>query len=174
MGGLTAFASTAMQAFSLANTIAKGVSDYRTDSGYDAYKEAKKKNAIEMAALEQKTKLEKEQNQLQKEQADQDRMQKLRAAIAQQRAIYGANGVGSGAGSSQAYLLGLVKDAEEDSDALSYATQLKNRILDNAYNERKSLNTLALTQARDKNSLNKVTALYNGTNDGLGLLTDIF
>lgn len=174
MGGLTAFASTAMQAFSLANTIAKGASNYRTDSGYDAYKEASKKNAIEMAALAQKTKLEKEQNELQRAQTEQDRLQKLRAAIAQQRAIFGASGVGSGAGSSQAYLLGLVKDAEDDNDALSYATQLKSRILDKAYNERKSLNTLALTQAREKNSLNKVTALYNGVNDGLGALTSLF
>jgi CRISPR/Cas system CSM-associated protein Csm2 small subunit len=56
-----------------------------------------------------------------------------------------------------------VKDAEDDNDALSYASQLKSRILDNAYNERKNLNTLALTQARERNKLNSVTALYDNT-----------
>lgn len=163
MAGFTSIASTAMQAFSLANTIAKGIGDYRDDSGQAAYENMRRQSEIQLAGLQQKQTIERQQIALDKEKADQDRARKLRSAIATQRAAYGAGGVGSSSGSSQAYLLGLIGDAEEEGRTASAAADLRNRILDNTYNTQQSLNMLTLTQMKERNRLRGVTALYDNT-----------
>lgn len=163
MAGFTSIASTAIQAFSVANTIAKGISDYRDDSGRDAYENMRRQSEIQLAGLQQKQAIERQQIALDKERADADRARKLRAAIAAQKAAYGAGGVGSESGSSQAYLLGLIGDAEEEGRTASGAAELRNRILDNNYNTQKSLNMLTLTQMKERNRLKSITALYDNT-----------
>ena len=161
MGGLTSFASTAMQALSLASSIAGTVDQYRDDSGQRKYEEEKQKHAIAMAGLQQETALKKEQNRLALQAEDADRLRRLRAEIAKQRAIYGASGIGSGGGSSQAYLLGLVDSSDEEARETSVATAIRNRILDSEYTSKSLLSALDVTQAKEKKNLKQVTALYN-------------
>jgi hypothetical protein len=161
MGGFTSLASTAMQALSLANTAVKGIDAYRDDSGTRAYQQAKQQSALGLATLQEKTALQKEQNRLVLEQDSVERQERLRAALAKQRALYGGRGVGSDGGSSQAYLLGLVGKNEDESNAASETTLMRNKILDQEYDGAKARNMLELTQMKEKSKLKKAAAAYN-------------
>jgi len=162
MGGLTSFASTAMSALSLANTVAKGISSYREQSGLQQYEDNREEGALRLAALQQSNALEKEQNRINREAQEQERINKIRRLMAEQRARFGASGISSGDGSSQAVLYGLLEQSDEEAEKRDEAYTLKNRILDQNYAKEQSLNTLALTQAKERNNLKKVSALYNG------------
>ena len=160
MGGFSSFASTAFQALSVAGSIAGAVDKYQNDSGLRAYEEEKRRYKITMDALQKEEALKKEQNSLSLQQAEDDRQGRLRAAIARQRAAFGASGVGSGTGSSQAYLLGLADDSQEEGRQLSQAAEIKNRILEQEYNARQSLNMLELANARERKKLKQISALF--------------
>ncbi|PZQ48714.1 MAG: hypothetical protein DI551_01120 [Micavibrio aeruginosavorus] len=167
MGGLTSIASTAVQALSLANSVVQGVDRYQDKSGQRAYEEAKQTSALQLKTLQQQNALEKEQNRIAQEAAEQDRLSKLRKVMAEQKARFGANGVSSSDGSSRAVLYGLLSESDEDQDSINQSYAIRNSILDQNYNSQKALNTLQLTQLKERSSLKKATALYNG-------LTDIF
>ena len=158
MAGFTSFASTAMQLFSVANAIASNTEKYTNQTGIREHE----KNTLALQGLAQTTALEKEQNRQKLAQDEADRQDRLRAAVAKQKALFGANGVGSGAASSQAYLLGLAENSEEEGRALSESATMRNRILDQEYANKKSINMLEATQLKQKQKLNGVTALYNG------------
>lgn len=158
MAGFTSFASTAMQLLSVANGLAGTAERYNDQTGIRQYE----KNKLELQGLAQKTALEKEQNKQRLAQDEAERQNRLRTAVAKQKVLFGSSGVGSGAGSSQAYLLGMAENSEEEGRVLSEAATLRNRILDQEYANKKSINMLEATQIKQKQKLNGVTALYNG------------
>ncbi len=161
MGGFSAFATTALQALSLANTIAGGVDSYRKDSGLREYQQAKERSALELANLRAESELEKQKLSMQQESANEERRQKLRAALASKRAIFGAQGIGSGSGSAQAYLMGLVDESGDEQVREEAYTSLSKRIIDENYSQQQAVNTLKLTQIKEKNKIKRVNALYD-------------
>ncbi len=162
MAGFTSFASTAMQALSLVNTVAKGVNSYREESGSREYEETKQENALRLAAIQQGNTLQKEQSRIDRELQEQDRLNRVRRLMAEQRAKFAGRGIASGDGSSQAVLYGLLEESDKESENRGEAYRIKNTILDQNYNAAQSINTLMLSQMKERNKLNKVSALYNG------------
>ena len=85
--------------------------------------------------------------------AESERLQTLRRAVARQRARFGAQGIGSGGGSSEAVLLGFFEESEQE--------KLKREQLDNLRNQserldvegRHSLNLLELTSQAERRNL---------------------
>ena len=85
--------------------------------------------------------------------AESERLQTLRRAVARQRARFGAQGVGNDGGSSEAVLLGLFEESEQE--------KLKREQLDNLRNQagrldvegRHSLNLLELTSQAERRNL---------------------
>ena len=79
MAGFTSFASTAMQALSVANTVAKGIDNYKEKSGMQDYEYLKRQSDLNLKTLQQENDLKKQEYD-QKLQADQD---KRRRAVLQ-------------------------------------------------------------------------------------------
>lgn len=170
MAGFTSFASTAMQVLSVANTVAKGIDSYKDNSGAREYEALKKQNAAQLEALQAN-------NALKKQAIDQDlrrdedrRRRAVLAAIAKQKAAFGASGIGAGGGSAQAYLLGLSDANEEITQDMTSAAAIQKNILDQNLKNQQRINTLALTEAREKSKLRRFTSLYDaaGGFGGLG------
>ncbi len=167
MGGLTSLASTAMSALSLANTALGAVNSYKKNSGQQDYEEARQKVALDNAALQREAALKKETYRIEQEANEQDRRNKIRKLMAEQRARYGSQGIGSGDGSSQARLYGLLNMSEDEQKREDEAYTIRNKIIDQGVGYDQSVNTLQLTQLKERNKMNRVGALYNS-------LTSIF
>lgn len=161
MGGLSSLATTALQTLSLANEVIGGIDSYQKKSGARAYQQAKEKDAMELAGLRAEADLQKEKIRQQLESDNEDRRQKLRAAIATKRAVFGAKGIGSASGSAQAYLLGLTEADEEEALREGEKASLASRIVDQKYDQKQAMSTLRLTQLKEQNKLKRVNALYD-------------
>ncbi len=85
----------------------------------------------------------------------QQRQDALRRAVARQRAAFGSQGVGSGAGSSQAVLLGLFEETDDDKRRREELDQLRFNSIDQNLAQRGALNVLQRTQLAERNALNK-------------------
>lgn len=168
MAGFTSFASTAMQVLSVANTVAKGIDSYKDNSGSREYENLKKQSAAQLQALQQNNTLKKQAIDLDLQVDEDKRRRAVLAAIAKQKAEFGAHGIGSGGGSAQAYLLGLSDENDEIGQNMTSAALIQKNILDQNLANQKRLNTLALTEAKEKGKLKRATSLYDTVSGGFG------
>jgi hypothetical protein len=158
MGGLTSVATTAIQALGAANSILGSVDRYNKDSGRQQYDQVKKQNEIAMKNAQEQAMLQKEELRLNAEKAESERRAALKRAVARQRAEFGASGVGSGAGSSQAVLLGLFDESDEDLKQREALDNLKSRAIDQNISQQQRINTLQLTQLKERDKIKWVTS----------------
>jgi len=156
-----------MSALSLANSAIGAVNSYKQNSGLQDYNETKQKIALDNAALQRDAALKKEAYRVEQEISEQDRRNKIRKLMAEQRARYGAQGIGSNDGSSQARLYGLLNMSEDEQKREDEAYTIRNKIIDQGLGHDQSVNTLQLTQLKERSKMNKIGALYNS-------LTSIF
>lgn len=171
MAGFTSFASSAMQILSVANTVAKGIDSYKDDSGLRDYKNLKRESDIRLQALQKEAELKKQNIDLDTS-ADQDKRRRaVMAAIAKQKAAFGASGIGSSGGSAQAYLLGLNEENDTITAEQNSAAAIQKKILDLSLQSQQRLNTLALTEAKEKGKIKRVTSLYDTVGGGLSGLS---
>ena len=101
------------------------------------------------AALEKQRRAEKRARDNQRRQAA------LRRAVARQRAQFGSSGVGSSGGSSEAVLLGLFDETEEDKAQRQRLDSLRNRALEQDQRQLRSRNVLEATQMAQRNQLRR-------------------
>lgn len=71
-------------------------------------------------------------------QDEEDRLATLRRAVASQRASYGASGISSASGSSEAVLLGLIEENEDESESSEAANVLKLQALDQGLSQQQA------------------------------------
>jgi len=93
--------------------------------------------------------------------AQETRKQALRRAVSRQRANFGAQGIGSGAGSSQAVLLGLFEETEAQKQRRTELDNLRLNAIDQGVSQRKSLNVLQRTQLQERQNINQISAGRN-------------
>ena len=108
---------------------------------------------LQLAQSRQDASLDRQKIALDSSQSEEKRRAALKRAVARQRASFGAQGVGAGAGSSQAVLLGLFDESE---DELRRRTELDNfrlGAIDQNLSQRGSLNVLQRTQLAERNKL---------------------
>ena len=162
MGAITPIASgltTIVGALNVANEI---VSSVQTLSGNDtsseelALKQLKEQQRLQQKQLAQQNALEREQVALQALQDEEDRRAALRRAVARQRASFGASGVSSGSGSSQAVLLGLVDETEDELAQREALDNLRSQALSLDEAQTRSLTLLQATQLSERNALNNL------------------
>lgn len=111
--------------------------------------------------------LQKEQIALSTAQDDKDRKAALKRAVARQRASFGSAGVGSAAGSSQAVLLGLFEESEDEQRKREALDALKLKSIDQDLEQTRALNVLQRAQLEEKNNLNNVST-------GIGVFGSLF
>lgn len=136
-----------------------------------AYKQAQenaqisaRQSALRELQLRQDAELQREKIALDTQQAEKDRKDALKRSVARQRAKFGAQGIGSGAGSSQAVLLGLTEESEEERASREALDSLKEKALDQKLEQANALNVLQRTQLQERSRVDGV----------FGVLNDIF
>lgn len=167
------------QGVSLASqALNNGVSSHQAQREQElALRQLQDQQKLQAQQLAQQTALDREQIAVRTKQAEQDRQRALKRAVAKQRANFGSQGVGSGPGSSQAVLLGLFDESEDDLKARLELDALRNKALDLGITQNSSLGLLQRTQLQEKQKLNKLSSVTDQVKSvfdlGLGTL-DIY
>lgn len=82
-----------------------------------------------------------------------ERQSALKRAVARQRASFGAQGISTGQGSSQAVLLGLFEETEDEKRRRDALDQIRLTSIDQDLGQRSSINVLQRTQLAERNDL---------------------
>lgn len=170
MGGLTSLAATAMQALSAANTLIGVVDNYRDQSGGQDYDFIKAQSELSLRNAREQAALQKEQLRLGAEQAETNRRAALRRAMAKQRAAYGASGLDSGSGSAQAVLLGMFDESDEELQQRNALDALKTAAIDQGVSQQQRINTLQLTQMKERDRLKNIGSTLQSARDIGGIV----
>ncbi|MGZ9109339.1 MAG: transporter [Micavibrio sp.] len=93
-------------------------------------------------------------------QADRNRRDALRRAIARQNAQIGAQGFSSSEGSGEAVLLGLFEESENERAARDKIDTLRTRAIDQDREEQSRINVLQRTQLQERQQLQRALADY--------------
>ncbi len=93
--------------------------------------------------------------------SEEARKKALRRAVARTRAKFGAQGIGSGAGSSQAVLLGMFEESDSEKAKREGLDNLRLNAIDSDLSQRKSLNVLQRTQLQERQRLGRISAGEN-------------
>ncbi len=120
-----------------------------------ALRQLQQRQRLNEQQLAQDSAFEREKLALESEEAERKRMNALRRAVARQRASFGASGIGSGAGSSEAVLLGLFEETDENRQERERIDNLRNRVIDENQGQQRSLNLLQESQLRQKQDLDR-------------------
>lgn len=172
MGGMTAFATQAFQVLGAVNTVLGAVDQFSKSSGKRDYTLQTMQNAETLRIAQENAAIKKDQIMLSAQMAEEERRNALRRAIAKQKAVYGAGGIDSTTGSAQALLLGRVAESEkvrQENDALD---ALRIGAANLGVDQQKRINTLQLTQLREKNKYNQITAGFEFANTIGAMLND--
>lgn len=177
MGSVVPVAFQALQAFQTISSVAQVV-----DRGSRVFSDdSRRANDLALAQLQQRQQLEarkaaednlreRQEIDAKAKEVDLKRRQALKRAVARQRAEFGSSGVSAGDGSSEAVLLGLFSESEEEKAASERLDNLRRQALDQNLENINRVNTLEYTQAKQRNRLkNKSSSL-----DDLSQLLQIF
>lgn len=102
--------------------------------------------------------LEREQIALNTAHTEEERRAALKRAVARQRANFGAQGVGSGGGSSQAVLLGLFDESDAERERREQMDNLRLRVMDEDLSQRRALNVLQRTQLAERGKIDRLSS----------------
>ncbi|MCB1682179.1 MAG: transporter [Rhodospirillales bacterium] len=120
-----------------------------------ALDQLKRQQALQQKQLEERTALEREQIAANARLSEEQRQQALRRAVARQRANFGSQGVGSASGSSQAVLLGLFNESDEERQRRQELDALRETALDQSVAQNRSINILQRTQLAERQRLSR-------------------
>lgn len=104
------------------------------------------------------------------EEVESKRRAALKRAVARQRAQFGGAGVSSSGGSSEAVLLGLFDESDEERATRERLDGIRLASIDDNLANRKSINTLQRTQLEQRQKLNALGKTRNAAQD----LVDLF
>lgn len=160
MGSVTSITSGLNSIVGTLNTVNQTVGLVNSLSGSDqstvALEQLQERQRLQEQQLAQQNALERERIAVQAAQDEEDRQKALRRAVSRQRASFGGSGVSSAGGSSQAVLLGLFDESEDELRQREELDSLRNRALDLEASQTRSLNLLQATQLEERNSLNRL------------------
>jgi len=165
MGALTPIATTLSTVVGTLNTVNQVVGTVQTLTGNSperqeqdlALKQLQERQSLNAAQRAQDNALQREQIALQSAQDEEDRRTALRRAVARQRASFGSSGISQGSGgSSQAVLLGLFDETENELADREALDNLRTRALELDQSQTNSLNLLQATQLRQRQDLNRL------------------
>jgi len=130
----------------------------RRQSQDQALEQLQERQALQQQQRAQDAALQKQQIALSSSQDEEKRKAALKRAVARQRASFGSQGVGSGAGSSQAVLLGMFEETEDELSRREELDNLRLNAVDLNVSQSNALNVLQRTQLQERNNLNNLTA----------------
>ncbi len=128
-------------------------------------KQLRQRQDLNQKIAEQNAQQSRERIAIDARQIEEKRKRALRRAVSRQRANFAAQGVGSGVGSSQAVLLGLFEQSDEEKAQREDLDNLRLNSIDQNLSQRASLNILQRTQLEQKNNLRNLSAIGNDITD---------
>lgn len=149
---LTKTASFAMQA--TGNSPAQRQSKKQNEL---ALAQLKAQQDLQMRNIRQNAALDREKIALEAQSAESERLAALRRAVSRQRASFGAQGVGSAGGSSQAVLLGLFDESDAEKQKREQLDGLRLSAIDQTITQQKNLNLLQREQLAQKNKVGQLS-----------------
>lgn len=90
--------------------------------------------------------------------AENNRRAALRRAVARQRTQFGGSGLTGGDGSTEAVLLGLFEETENDRATSARLNTLRSAALDQSLSDQRALNVLQRAQLQERQALARITA----------------
>ncbi len=148
MGALASVITPLFQIGSVLGSVAGFVQPYVNDKR--ERKQQQQTQSLLLKQAQQDAALQKEQTRLTTVTAESQRRIALKRAMARQRANFGAQGVGSNNGSSEAVLLGMFSESDEERANREKMDALRTQALDQNIGQQHQLNLLQQTQLREK------------------------
>lgn len=108
---------------------------------------------LQMAQARTNADLDRQQIDLETANSEEERKAALRRAVARQRANFGAQGVGAGTGSSQAVLLGLFEESEDEMARRASLDKLRLNTIDENLSQSNAINVLQRTQLQERSKV---------------------
>jgi hypothetical protein len=163
-GGIFAALPTAVNAI---NTLT-GHSESGSSNEKDIYlaqqqmalKQLQQSQQLQLRDLQEQTALSRAKIAADAAKDEQDRLSSLRRAVARQRASAGVSGISSGDASSQAILLGLYNESDEERAQRERQDAIRNTVLDQGLASQQRANILESAQLRDKQKLSRIVEGY--------------
>ncbi|MCB9996609.1 MAG: hypothetical protein H6869_09255 [Rhodospirillales bacterium] len=123
-----------------------------------ALQQLKAQQTAQAQDLAEQTALSREKLRAEADAAEAERLAALRRAVARQRAAFGASGIGNTDGSSEAVLLGMFEETDQDRTESERLDDIRNRVLDQEQAAQERLNILQASQLRQKQQLERVVS----------------
>ena len=158
MGGLSSALAPIIQIGSALGTVANVIQPFYAES--IAGKQKKQEDALRFQQAQQSASLQKQINESQAQLTENERRTKLKRAMSRQRAVSGGSGIGSADGSSEAVLLGLFNESEQERVKREQLENLRNSALDQNALQGNQLNLLEQAQLQEKQNLEQLSRTY--------------
>lgn len=120
-----------------------------------ALAQLQERQQLQEQQLEQDAQLDRAQLELDAQTAEENRRGALRRAVARQRAQFASSGVTSSGGSSEAVLLGLFEESEDERAQRDRLDSLRNAAIDSSLSSRSGINVLQRTQLEQRQNLQR-------------------
>ncbi len=170
MGAVLPIATQALALFETVNTIANVIDNPAKKQDDRVLRQLGQQQALQQQQARQDAALSRAQIETQGKEAETQRRNALKRAVARQRAAFGSSGVSQGDGSSEAVLLGLFEESEDQRENRERLDKLKIESLNQNLLQQSSKNTLARTQLEEKNKLTNTARLGDQLSSVSGIL----
>lgn len=177
MGSLSPLALVGLvsQGVGLVQTLSEKQDDVRYERREDelVLKQLQQKQNLQEQQAAQNAALERDRIAVEASINEEERKRALKRAIARQKAQFGARGLSTGNGSSEAVLLGLFDETEEELAQRERLDQLRQNSIDLGLSQQKSVNVLQREQLQQSQRLSDLGRTYQTSDDavdfGVGL-----
>lgn len=150
------------------NVVDSEVSASRQEESQDmALQQLQRQQALTQQQAAQNAELERKQIAEQSAINEENRRAALKRAVARQRAQFGASGISSGPGSSEAVLLGLFDETEGELAQRERLDNLRYGALDSDLAQSNSLNVLQYEQLKERQKLSQAARTYDRISGGI-------
>jgi len=146
------------------------IQDRNDRSSELAIRQLRDQQNLEQKQASQKAALDRQGVIINAQKAEDERRRALKRAVARQRANFGGAGVSSNSGSSEAVLLGLFDESEEERSSRERLDALRLNTIDNNLANVKRKNTLQRTQAESRQTLTRNLKTRENAGDLLDLI----
>ncbi len=166
MGSIVPVAFQAVKAFQTISSVAQV---FNGDDNNLALRQLQNQQALQQQNASQNAQANRDEIAAKARNAEDARRAALKRSVAKRRAEFGAQGVGTGAGSSEAVLLGLFQESEEEKERRLRLEKIKLNSLDQGLAQKSETNTLMRTQLNARQKLNRTSNMLSATEDLLSI-----
>ncbi len=158
LGAVTPILGAANQVVNAFNDPSKDDKKNLVASQQQALRQLQQTQAEQTRNLEETTALEREKLLAQAQADEADRLAALRRAVARQNVQFASQGISSTGGSSDAVLLGLFEESEEDRTERERLDNIRSKALDQELESTQRLNVLQRSQLAEQQRLERATS----------------